>query len=154
LFHSHSYLFPGVLRTLAGFSLREMNAWVLGCCRFVADPWRPFVKSGRVGVIYNGIAGPERAVHRLPGPPRIGCIGRIAPEKGQSDFLVAATLIHSALPDCEFVIHGAALFSEIGATRYEQELRTSAVGLPVEFAGWAPDVYQALAGLDLLLVPS
>ncbi len=81
----------------------------------------------------------------------MGCIGRIAPEKGQREFLAAASVILRAVPDCRFPIYGAALFSEPG---YSQEVLAAAAGLPVDFAGWTADIYAALAGLDLVLVPS
>jgi glycosyltransferase involved in cell wall biosynthesis len=155
LFHSHSYLFPGMVRRLAGLSLRRMDAWVVGQCRFVADPWRPFVRPERISVIYNGVPGPERATAHHDGvPPLVGCIGRIAPEKGQREFVAAAARIYRALPACRFVVYGAALFGEAGAARYEDEVRAAAAGLPVSFPGWVPDVYGAMAQLDLLLVPS
>ena len=156
LFHSHSYLFPGVMRKLAGISLRRLDAWVVGTCRFVADPWRPYVRPERVSVIYNGVVGPALVGQAVP-PARgshIGCIGRIAPEKGQREFLEAASLIHRALPECRFSIYGAPLFSDADATRYDADVRAAAAGLPVEFQGWVTDVYTALAHLDLVLVPS
>jgi glycosyltransferase involved in cell wall biosynthesis len=155
VFHAHSYLFPGALRTLAGAALRHLDAWVLGACQFVAEPWRRFVRPGRVSVIYNGVAGPPAGWRRRNGgAPRVGCIGRIAPEKGQREFLAAARLIHSQIPECTFGIYGAALFAEAGALRYEREVRAAAEGLPVEFTGWVPNVYAALADLDLVLAPS
>jgi len=103
-------------------------------------------------VIYNGVPCPPGDRPRLhEAPPRIGCIGRIAPEKGQREFLAAAGIIHRALPACRFAVYGAPLFS---APRYAEEVRAAAAGLPVEFAGWVPDVYAALADLDLVLAPS
>jgi hypothetical protein len=156
LFHSHSYLFPGLVRRLAGLSLRKCGACVVGSCRFVADPWRPFVRPDRISVIYNGVAGPEAP--RPPGPPSrtptIACIGRIAPEKGQREFVAAAAIIRRAFPGCRFVIYGAALFGEAGTLRYDAEVRETAAPLGVEFAGWVTDVYSALRSVDLLLVPS
>jgi len=155
LFHSHSALPAGMVRQLAGASLRRLDARVVGVCGFVAGPWRTFVPPERVSVVYNGVAGPQRGAWPAhAGAPRIGCIGRIAPEKGQREFVAAARIIHRAVPECRFVIHGAALFGDSGALRYEAEVRQAAAGLPVEFAGWAEDVYSALAGLDVLLVPS
>jgi glycosyltransferase involved in cell wall biosynthesis len=156
LFHSHSYLFPGMVRRLAGISLRRLDAWVVGSCRFVAEPWQAFVRPERVSVIYNGVAGPMARAGKgqAKACPTIGCIGRIAPEKGQREFLVAASLIHRALPGCRFSIYGAPLFSDAGANRYDAEVHAAAEGLPVEFQGWVTDVYTALAGLDLVLVPS
>jgi glycosyltransferase involved in cell wall biosynthesis len=155
LFHSHSYLFPGMARKLAGISLRRLDAWVVGSCRFVAEPWQPFVRPERVSAIYNGVAGPDRQpVAGGTACPTIGCIGRIAAEKGQREFLEAASLIHRALPECRFSIYGAPLFSDAGAIRYDADVRASAAGLPVEFPGWVADVYTAFAHLDLVLVPS
>jgi glycosyltransferase involved in cell wall biosynthesis len=128
-----------------------MHARVIACCRFVSDPWRPFVRPENLSVIYNGVPGPASLLPPREGPPRAGCIGRIAPEKGQREFLAAASIVCRALPDCRFLVYGAPLFSE---PRYSEEVRAAAAGLPVEFAGWVPDVYAALAGLDLVLAPS
>jgi glycosyltransferase involved in cell wall biosynthesis len=154
VFHAHSYLFPGALRTLAGAALRHLDAWVLGSCQFVAEPWRRFVRPERVSVIYNGVAGPPAGSRRRNATPRVGCIGRIAPEKGQREFVAAARSIHRWIPESTFTIYGAALFAEAGALRYEREVRAAAEGLPVEFRGWVSNVYSALAGLDLVLAPS
>jgi glycosyltransferase involved in cell wall biosynthesis len=155
-FHSHSFLFPGLVRRLAGRSLRKCGAWVAGSCRFVADPWRPFARADRIRVIYNGVAGPDSPPPEgtAPHPPVVACIGRIAPEKGQREFVAAAAIIRRAIPGCRFVVYGAALFGEAGAQRYDAEVRAAAAPLGVEFAGWVTDVYAALRSVDLLLVPS
>ncbi|MBZ5622473.1 MAG: glycosyltransferase family 4 protein [Acidobacteriia bacterium] len=154
LFHAHSCL-SGPVRWAAGLSLRRMNAEVIAVCQLVAESYRPFVGAGRVSVIYNGVPGPDRVLARgNRRPPNVGSIGRIAPEKGQLEFLRVASLIHRARPDCRFLIYGAPLFKERAAIRYDQEVRAAAAGLPVEFPGWVTDVYAALANLDLLLVPS
>jgi glycosyltransferase involved in cell wall biosynthesis len=153
LFHAHSYIGPGLTRKLAGMSLRRKNTCVLGNCEFVAAPWRDFVPSGRVRVIYNGV-GPAPPLPRTGSRPTVACIGRIAPEKGQLEFLEAARRIHRAFPECRLRIIGAALFAEPGAERYDRAVRSAAADLPVEFAGWLTDIYAALAGIDLLLVPS
>jgi glycosyltransferase involved in cell wall biosynthesis len=155
LFHAHSYLGPGVVRRLAGESLRRMDAWVVGQCEFVAAPWRTFLPPERVSVIYNGVADPSggRARSRA-GPPRVGCIGRVAPEKGQREFVAVAARIHRAIPECQFAIYGSPLFGEAEAKRYAAQVRDDAEGLPIEFAGWVDDIGACLARLDLLLVPS
>ena len=155
LFHSHSYLPPGVMRNAAGFALRQLNAQVVAACEYVAGPWKRFVAEDRIAVVYNGVAGPAGSPERrLEGPPRIGCIGRIAPEKGQREFVAAAAEIHASMPDCRFTIFGAPLFADAAGERYASEVRAAAEGLPIEFAGWVNDVYSAMADLDLLLVPS
>lgn len=148
-YHAHRVLAPGAARTACGWALRRSGARVAAVCRSVADAWRPFVGDGRVRVIYNGVRGPDGAIRRRTG--RVGCIGRIAPEKGQLDFLKAAAMIHRAMPECRFVIYGAPLFSD---GDYVEKVHSAAAGLPVEFAGWVSDVYQALATLDLVMAPS
>ncbi|HEY1341622.1 MAG TPA: glycosyltransferase family 4 protein [Bryobacteraceae bacterium] len=151
IFHAHIAL-SGAARRLTGMSLRRLNAQTIAVCRMVADCWRPF---GKTSVIFNGVPGPE-CVSRdaREGPPRVGCIGRISREKGQLEFLRAAAQVYRAIPECRFAIVGAALFADAAAEEYEQEVRAAAAGLPVKFCGWTSDVYGALAGLDVLLVPS
>lgn len=155
IFHSHSLVPPGPMRRLAGASLRRLNARVIASCRFVADPWRAYVPDDRIAVVYNGVAAPDPVVRRTnPAAPRVGCLGRIAPEKGQLAFVAAARIIHRALPQARFVIQGAVLFADRHLREYEARVREAAAGLPIEFAGWTSDIYAALADLDLLLVPS
>jgi glycosyltransferase involved in cell wall biosynthesis len=154
LFHAHSYLPPGKERWLAVQGARRCGASVVAGCEFVAAAWRETAGENRVSVIYNGVAGPDGEPQegaREHGPT-VGCIGRIAPEKGQLDFVRAARVIHTRLPEAQFVIHGASLFG--AAEGYEAEVRRAAAGLPLRFAGWTRDIYAALAELDLLLVPS
>lgn len=151
LFHAHVAP-PAAQRWVAGAALGAMQARVVAVSRMVAEAWRPFA---RVAVIHNGVTGPrEPLAPRLPGPPRIGSIGRISPEKGQREFLAAAAAILRAIPDARFFIYGAPLFGDAAALRYEREVRGGAQGMPVEFRGWADDVQEAFANLDLLLVPS
>jgi glycosyltransferase involved in cell wall biosynthesis len=152
VFHSHSFLGPGAVRRLAGTALRRMNARVIGQSHYVAEPCEPFVGRDRISVIYNGVAGPRELSRRPVGSsPRVGCVGRIAPEKGQLEFVTVAAMVHRTLPECRFVVHGASLF---GSPDYEASVQRAAAGLPVEFPGWADDVYAAMQCLDLLLVPS
>ena len=157
LFHAHRYLPHGFSHRLTDLSLRRVGGSVVANCRYVADQWSRVDSLRKLSVVYNGVAPPASPQPQLPaspGAPRIGCIGRIAPEKGQQEFLAAAALIHRALPASRFAIYGAALFAEPAARRYERQVRAAAAGLPVAFAGWVSDVYPALATLDLLLVPS
>jgi glycosyltransferase involved in cell wall biosynthesis len=149
VFHSHSLIPPGPLLRLAGASLRRLRARTLANCEYTAAPWRPY---SRTSVVYNGVA-PCDSTPQWAGNT-IACIGRIAPEKGQLDFLEAVRLASPDLPDCRFLIYGAALFNEPAVQRYDAEVRIRARDLPVEFAGWVDDVYSALATTDLLLVPS
>jgi glycosyltransferase involved in cell wall biosynthesis len=153
VFHSHSWLPAGIARTAAGVALRKMDARVVANCEFVAAQWRRFVRVDRISVVLNGVAGTGK-VRRSDGTLRIGCIGRISPEKGQREFVAAAARIREALPECRFVVCGEALFGSADAQRYAAEVRRAAAGLPIEFRGWVGNVYDVLAELDLLLVPS
>src|SRR3954454_21611803 len=101
------------MRRMAGMALRRMNASAIGNCEFVASVWRPWVKRGE-GIL-NGVDGP---VAPEPGfGHAVACIGRIAPEKGQLEFLSAVERIHAEIPAARCVIYGAALFTEAGAER-------------------------------------
>jgi hypothetical protein len=155
LFHSHSWLPRGPSRAATGLALWWTNARVVANCDFVAKQWRRYVRAQGISTVYNGVAGPaEMPPRRSGGSPRVGCIGRISPEKGQREFVAAAARIHDSLPECRFVVYGEAMFDCPGRESYPAEVRSAAAGLPIEFRGWVTDVYGALAELDLLLVPS
>lgn len=156
LFHCHSHLAQRSAAWLAGQSLRSARATVVACCRFAGEPLARYVPSDRFHVVYNGVPeGPGRSGgFHSNGRWRVGVIGRIAPEKGQAEFLRAARLLAAKLPHCQFVVCGAALFVDPTAHRYRKLLEELASGLPVEFLGWREDVYTVLSELDLLVVPS
>jgi glycosyltransferase involved in cell wall biosynthesis len=141
IFHCHNFLAQHYAAWLARRAILRTRATVIGACRFVLEPLR----LGGAHVVYNGVRESQR---RVPGATfRIGMIGRIAPQKGQAEFLRAARHV----PGVCFTICGAPLF---GDTAYEMEIRKLAEGLPVEFLGWQENVGRVLAGLDLLVVPS
>lgn len=150
LFHSHSFLPEGPVRKATAFALRRLRARVAAASDFVAGPWREALGDDRVEVIYNGVAPPAMRRESFEGL-RAGFIGRIAPEKGVREFVEVARQVCAARPEARFIVYGAALFS---GEAYEREARASAEGLPVEFAGWAPDIGAALARISVLLVPS
>jgi glycosyltransferase involved in cell wall biosynthesis len=120
----------------------------------VAEIWKPVARPGRVSVIYNGVGGPpEHGAASNSPEPKIGCIGRISPEKGQLEFVAVATAIRRARREARFVIYGAPMFSR-DAARYYDQVRFAAGSLAIEFPGWTKSLDQALSALDLLLVPS
>lgn len=150
--HVHRILPSRTARELCGRALRRCGGRAIAVCRYVAEPWLQFAGPDRVAVIYNGVRGAREVMSgSRSGAPVIGCIGRIAPEKGQLEFVRAAAAIHRERPDSRFVIYGAAV---IATPAYERQVRAAADGLPLEFAGWRSDVQAALSELDLLLVPS
>jgi glycosyltransferase involved in cell wall biosynthesis len=157
VFHAHSVVTQEAAARLTRWALRSTNANVIAGCRFVLAPLAAAVDSGRSRVIYNGVAPVEceRRRRRENGTWRVGVIGRIAPEKGQLEFIRAARLILSQLfaqkRRCEFVVCGDALFS---SPEYGRRVREEAEGLPIEFTGWRDNIGDVLSALDLVVVPS
>ena len=72
------------------------------------------------------------AVSIVPG--ELESVGRIAPEKGQMEFVKARPLLNDEFPQARFVICGAPLFG--ARSDYFDAVRLRARGLPVEFVGW------------------
>jgi glycosyltransferase involved in cell wall biosynthesis len=153
LFHAHSAVPAASGGTLARTALRRSRAGVIAASRFLAERWRRPAQ-GPVRVIYAGVDGPPTPlVGRTAGGPRVGLIGRMHPQKGQLELVLAARELASAWPEAEFVLCGAALFGDPRAERYQQEVLALAPP-SVRHLGWRDDVYGVLADLDLLVVPS
>jgi glycosyltransferase involved in cell wall biosynthesis len=153
LFHAHSHILQSTARMLAGWSVRRAGAAVVACSNSVLEPFRRYADPARLTVIPNGV--PEIQFRSREFSPagnwRIGLIGRIAPEKGQAEFVHAAALVHSRFSNATFVVCGAPL---LAGPAYYETVQRLARGLPVEFLGWREDVASVLAKLDLLAVPS
>ena len=133
---------------VARWSIRRRAATVVGCSKSVLEPLRTqAARNIRTAFATRAIGS---AVSMVPG--RIGIIGRIAPEKGQMEFVNAVALLKDRIPQARFVICGAPLFGS--GSDYFDAVRRQARGLPVEFIGWQPDVSHVLNDLDLLVVPS
>lgn len=156
IFHCHSRLSQSSAIRLANIALRLNSTHMIACCRFAAEPLKRAVRGDRFHLIYNGVPGPRAGEP----PPRIaqgrsvGVVGRIAPEKGQAQFVDAVRRVMAQLPDCRFVICGEALFATPAVVKYAEEVRRRAKGLPIDFLGWRGDVYPIIASLDVLVVPS
>jgi len=140
IFHCHSFLDKRYAVWMARRAIQRTSAAVIGACRFVLAPLR--IPGAQV--VYNGV---RESALRVPDDVfRIGMIGRIAPQKGQAEFVRSAR----GLRGCRFTICGAPLFGDSG---YWDEVRTLAEGLPIEFIGWQEDAGAVLSRLDLLGVP-
>jgi glycosyltransferase involved in cell wall biosynthesis len=153
LFHAHSIVTQAAAAQLTRWAVRSANAHVIAACRFVLEPLNGAIKSERSRVIYNGVAPVEcaRRNRRIDNHPwRVGVIGRIAPEKGQLEFIQAARLLQPQRR-FKFVVCGEALFS---SPDYSRRVRAEAQGLPIEFTGWRDDIRDVLSTLDLVVVPS
>ncbi|MHB8571673.1 MAG: glycosyltransferase [Candidatus Dormibacteria bacterium] len=109
-------------------------------------------------VIASGVSlpDPERLAH-LPHPdrarPTIGMVGRIAPWKGQREFVEVAALMAARLPRAEFWIAGAALFAGDRAYADEVRLQVEVLGLSdrIRFLGFVRDVYPVMSALDVVV---
>jgi glycosyltransferase involved in cell wall biosynthesis len=135
-----------VSRALTARVLEQAKIPVIAVSQFVA---RQF-PSADVSVIYNGVPDCAAKKTGTDDALRIGMLGRIAPEKGQLDFVRAARLIQQQLPGLRFEIFGAPLFS---GDEYERTVRGESRDLPVTFHGWQKSS-TALAEMDVLAVPS
>jgi glycosyltransferase involved in cell wall biosynthesis len=131
------------------YAVRRANATVIAASRFVARQFESVVPSP-VRVIYNG--APDLGLvskNFFAGKIRVGMLGRIAPEKGQLDFVRASRLIGG--DSATFTIYGDSLFSDPG---YARKVQAEAATAPVEFQGWREDVGSVYRELDILAVPS
>ena len=151
VYHCHSRLSRRYAAILGGNALRLARAETIACCRYAAGPLGRYVPAARLHVVHNGVPVATATRRRGAPPLAIGIVGRIAPEKGQAEFLEAARILAASGAAAEFVICGAPLFS---AASYFDSVRRKAEGLRVRFTGWHDDVAAVLAGLDLLVVPS
>jgi glycosyltransferase involved in cell wall biosynthesis len=146
IFHAHSLVKGSGSKALVARTLRSTQSTVIAASQFVARDYPG------AHVIYNGVPDLWRGARSFGGDaPRIGILGRIAPEKGQEDFVRAARLIAEVIPGARFIVHGERMFSE---SAYDLAVRKLAEGTAVEFPGWTRDVAGALQGLDVLAVPS
>jgi glycosyltransferase involved in cell wall biosynthesis len=156
IFHCHNRISQTAAIRLANVALRINRTHLITCCRFASEPLRRTVRDGRFHLIYNGVREAPAMEHspRSTGERRVGVVGRIAPEKGQAEFVDAARIVAQQHPDCRFFICGEPLFGGLAVERYAREVRRRARGLPIDFLGWCDDVYPFIGGLDLLVVPS
>jgi glycogen(starch) synthase len=111
--------------------------------------WVPEITS-RSSVTYNGLEEPPLLPDPLPiNPPRLLCLGRLAPEKGFDLALSAFASIVDRFPQARLVIAGD------GPSRTDLEQQTIQLGLTkvIEFVGWvAPNKVPALINTATMVV--
>ena len=98
VYHCHNRLEQRSAQRLAGLSIRLARAEVVTCCRFAAEPLTSYTRAVTIHLVHNGVPPspdpfPNSSRESFT---RIGLVGRIGPEKGQMEFLQAATacLLH------------------------------------------------------------
>ena len=152
VFHSHNMLGQWYAAWPAVMALRWRRIPVIASSSFLARPYVERLARGQVRVVYNGVPDCGGGVwRRADARPCVGIIGRVAPEKGHLDFLRMARAMVAAESGCHFLICGDGQHSGDG---FLKEVRRMAVGLPVEFVGWEPNIREVLGRVDLLVVPS
>lgn len=151
LFHVHWVVTQRIAAKLAHWAIRQSRARIIATSEFVARSVRHIVPVERIRVIYNGVRSAERMPRPAEPPRHVAILGRIAPEKGQLEFVRAARVVLSKAPWLQFTVRGAPMFSESG---YLERVRQEAKGSPIEFPGWVDDVPAWLSNVDLLVVAS
>ena len=151
LFHVHWVVTQPMALNIAQWAVRRSNAFVIATSEFVARSARQVVAPERIRVVYNGVTAGDGAPRGMGVPRHIGIVGRVAPEKGQLEFVRAARLALRDAPWLRFTVCGAPMFSGMN---YMDQVRREAEGLPIEFPGWVDDVPDWLGTVDLLVVPS
>lgn len=140
----HFYEEPRALN-MARWAIRRSSAEVIANSQHVASQF------DKARVVYNGVEEIPFAEHRFERPWKLGIIGRIAPMKGQTDFLRAAALLRPMLRLATLKIYGEPMFTP---PEYVAEVHRLAASLPVQFSGWRNDIAAVFSELDLLIVPS
>ncbi|NNC11870.1 glycosyltransferase [Planctomonas sp. JC2975] len=157
VWHLHDRIAPDYLprvlvltmRMLARFGPRAIVANSVATRETV-----PGTPDRRIAVAYPGVDIPSLRTPTRSDivPPTFGLVGRIAPTKGQVEFLHAAALLEDRLADARFRIIGDALFND-GEFAAEVRRLPDALGISerVVFTGWVSDPSGELAGLTALV---
>jgi glycosyltransferase involved in cell wall biosynthesis len=152
LFHAHNRLLQSSALKVVGLSLRRCHSQVIACCHYVAQSLRAVVAPSRIRVVYSGTADLQNSHARPARRIRaIGVVGRIAPEKGQLQFVRALKLVGKAAERFQLLIVGSSAGTN---ERYYKALQHESRDLKVTFTGWQDDLRTVLHELDLLVVPS
>ncbi len=117
----------------------------------------------KVAVVYNAVAPPEALsaegvarVKRSWGIPRgarvVGCVGQLAPWKGQDVFVRAAARLAETSADIYFVIIGGPLYGAAAfAARLRREVKRAGLAPRFRFLGHRADGPRDIAALDVLV---
>lgn len=102
VFHTHNYVRARYGRKPLEWTLRAANATVIAASEYVAESYTRVCGCQNLRVVYNGVEDLQGATRNYRRPLRVGIIGRIAPEKGQMDFVRAARHIVKNGGNAEF----------------------------------------------------
>ncbi|GAB3611866.1 glycosyltransferase family 4 protein [Humibacter ginsengisoli] len=161
VWHLHDRLAPDYLpkrlaqamRALAGIGPRSIVANSESTRRTL-----PTLPGERVVVAYPGIEvgpnhkPPEPAAVGENGHPMFGLLGRIAPTKGQDEFLRAAARVSPVHAHAHFMVIGDALFNDAAFASGIRALPESlGIADRVTFTGWVDDPTTELRKLTALV---
>lgn len=147
----------GIMDLLAAVAVRR----VIAISQTVASQFK--LARRKVAVVYNAVAEPrpldrEAAVRIRSGwaVPRdgrvVGCVGQMAPWKGQHIFVQAGTALAPAFPDLYFVVVGSTLYgaNEYGA-RLVRAVRRAGLAARFRFVGQQEDAGRAIGAFHVLV---
>ncbi|MBN9663927.1 MAG: glycosyltransferase family 4 protein [Acidobacteria bacterium] len=145
-FHAHNRLMRWHDLLAAGWALR--GAPVIASSEFVAAPLRRFASPAIVPNACEDLGFRRAAASRAL---RVGVVGRIAPEKGQLEFVEAVRRLEGRIPGCRFVLCGDDVLSRAG---YKKRVLELAAGTSITFTGWMSEPAEAMRQVDVLIVSS
>ena len=112
----------------------------------------PRIAEARIVVAYPAVPDQDAVTPHRPARPTFGLLGRIAPTKGQTEFLHAAARLVQTLPEARFEILGDAMFNDHAFAAGVRALpATLGIADAVTFAGWVDNPAAAIAGLTALV---
>jgi glycosyltransferase involved in cell wall biosynthesis len=153
VFHAHNRLLQRPALAISGLALAASNALVISCCGYAGKPLSQYVPSTRMRVVYNGAANLRRPGHvRSRVIQNVGVVGRVAPEKGQLQFVRAVDLVAHIRPAARFFVIGGS--PDTDDHSYYDTVARESRGLPLSLEGWKDDPASIMNRLDLLVVPS
>lgn len=150
---------PALLRRLLALPV-TIATRVVANSRFSVDVLRGSLTAAarRAVVVHNGVPGPAEIVparEQIEGPLRLLYVGRLSARKGVDVALEAVGELHRTGDDVELFLLGAVF---AGNEEFEEGLRRRAAELGVAdrvtFLGFRPEVWNHLAGADVVVVPS
>jgi glycosyltransferase involved in cell wall biosynthesis len=158
---------PRITASVYISTLDRITDHVIACSSAVAEMFARFnVADSKISVVHNGISVArvdERASAQLvlgDGRPRVGMVAAYDPRKGHDLFVAAAARIAEAQPEAIFYLIGGTLAGHAESRRYEQHIADliERLGLNSRFVhtGYvtAPDVYEWMRAMDVIVVPS
>jgi glycosyltransferase involved in cell wall biosynthesis len=157
---------PRITASVYISTLDRITDHLIACSSAVAEMFARFnVADSKISVVHNGIAV-ARVDERGNIPPlderrpRIGMVAAYDPRKGHDLFVAAAARVAAQEPEAVFYLIGGTLAGHDESRRYEQHIAEliERLGLSSRFVhtGYvtAPDVYEWMRAMDVVVVPS